>query len=211
MKNTLLLTACAIVCFGPASVVAMTQAPSPATNPNVIQAAGTPAVPAVNPVTPPPVDPADPNDKTEAVTTDMYVTQAATADMFEIESSKLALTKSTNAEIKAFAQMMVDDHTKSSQGLKTAAATAGDKANVPATLDLKHQGLLDELNATSGAAFDKAYMQAQAAGHEDALKLHRSYAEQGDNAALKQHALDAVPVVSGHLDQAKKLAATVSG
>lgn len=211
MKNIFLASAFALVCVAPASVVAKSQKAVGEANPYFTQTAGTPAVPQVNPATTPPVDPADPNDKTEAVTTDMYVTQAATADMFEIESSKLALTKSTNAEIKKFAQMMIDDHTKSSEGLKTAAATAGDNASVPATLDLKHQGLLDELKAATGAAFDKAYMQAQAAGHEDALKLHRSYAEQGDNTALKQHAADAVPIVSGHLDQATKLAATVSG
>ena len=52
-----------------------------------------------------------------------FVTKAAGAGSFEIQSSQLALTKSQNAGITAFAQMMIDDHTKAAEGLKTAAQT----------------------------------------------------------------------------------------
>jgi putative membrane protein len=220
MKNTLLLTAFAVVCFGPASVVAMThQKPQPINVYYTTAQTITPSVPAQPPQTEPTQDPArqdqitQPGDPTtEAVTTEMYVTQAAVADMFEIESSKLALEKTTNADVKRFAQMMIDEHTKSSEGLKTAAASAGPTASVPATLDLKHQGLLDELKAkASGGEFDRAYIEAQTKGHEDALKLHRSYAEQGDHGALKQHAAGAVPIVTAHLEQAQKISMAVKG
>ncbi|MGL4964038.1 MAG: DUF4142 domain-containing protein [Inquilinus sp.] len=49
--------------------------------------------------------------------------QTAMSDMFEIKSGKLALEKSSKPDVKAFAQMMVDDHAQLAQ--KVAAAAAG--------------------------------------------------------------------------------------
>src|SRR3569623_1990088 len=62
-----------------------------------------------------------------------FSAKAAGAGDFEIQSSQLALTVSQNADIKAFAQMMIDDHTKAGGALKTAAATQG--VTVPDALD----------------------------------------------------------------------------
>src|SRR3954447_10075822 len=62
-----------------------------------------------------------------------FATKAGAAGMFEIQSSQLALSKSQNADVKAFAQKMVDDHTKAADELKTAAASQG--VTVPAAMD----------------------------------------------------------------------------
>ena len=50
----------------------------------------------------------------------------AASDMYEIESGKLAQTKATAPEVKAFGAMLVTDHGKSSADLKAAAAEAHD-------------------------------------------------------------------------------------
>jgi len=47
-----------------------------------------------------------------------FVTEAAQSDMLEIESSKLAVTKTDSAKTKAFAERMVKDHTETSTELK---------------------------------------------------------------------------------------------
>jgi putative membrane protein len=49
------------------------------------------------------------------------VNKAAVSDMFEVQSSRLALEKSNNSQIKQFAQKMVDDHTKVSNEMKSMA------------------------------------------------------------------------------------------
>lgn len=49
--------------------------------------------------------------------TEDFVGEAATSDMFEIESSKLALERS-DAATKAFAQQMLTDHKKTTGELK---------------------------------------------------------------------------------------------
>jgi putative membrane protein len=58
----------------------------------------------------------------------------------------------------------------------------------------------------SGPEFDRLYMDMQVKGHTDALQLHRTYSESGDDAKLKAVATEIVPVVSHHLDEAKRIA-----
>jgi putative membrane protein len=137
--------------------------------------------------------------------TDIYVQKAAASDQFEIQSSRIASQKATSADVKTFAQMMVDDHTKSSEKI-AAAAKADGAAQVPTTLDPGHTAQLQNLEKTSGPEFDRLYIDMQVKGHTDALQLHRSYSESGDDAKLKAVATEIVPVVSHHLDEAKRIA-----
>jgi putative membrane protein len=134
-----------------------------------------------------------------------FMKDAAQTDMFEIEAAKIALEKSRNEAVRSFAQTMLDEHQKMSSQMKSAAggqhAMAGDMAQI----DRKHTRKLDDLRKESGANFDKKYIEMQVDGHRDALKLHQSYAKNGDNAELKKAANDALPHVQQHLQQAQAL------
>ncbi len=136
--------------------------------------------------------------KTSKATTD-FVKKAAVANQFEIDSSKLALEKSQDADIKTFAQKMVDDHTKAGESF-TAAVTEGkvDAALVPAKLDAKHQKELDKLSKADAKDFDKDYLKAQKDAHKDAIALFKGYSEKGDNEALKTFATNTLPTLEGH-------------
>src|SRR5690349_2649834 len=72
-----------------------------------------------------------------------FVDMAASSNMFEIESSKLALEKASTQPAKDFAQHMIDDHLKAGAEMKAAADAEGIK--VPAALDDKHIADLDNL------------------------------------------------------------------
>ena len=77
--------------------------------------------------------------------------------------------------------------------------------DLPTKFDSKHQKLIDDLTAATGADFDKTYAKQQVDGHEEAVKLFDSYAKDGDNASLKQFAQKTLPVIQDHLTEAKKL------
>ncbi len=47
----------------------------------------------------------------------LFIVSASMSDAFEVESSKLALEHSSNADVKAFAQMMITDHTNAQQSV----------------------------------------------------------------------------------------------
>jgi len=134
-----------------------------------------------------------------------FVTKAAMADMYEVEAAKVALARSQNAEVKTFAQMMVDDHTKSTNNLKSAIAASGLTLTTPTALDEAHADKVQDLKDKDAADFDKAYIEDQVDAHQMALDLHQRYANDGDNAALKGFAATTAPVVQGHYDHAKQL------
>jgi putative membrane protein len=133
-----------------------------------------------------------------------FVAKAASSDMFEVAAGKLAATKAANPEVKKFARMMVQAHTKSTEGLKAAIASSGQTTLAPpAALPSDLQSKLDDLNGKAGADFDKAYMDAMVDGHQSALDLMQRYAQDGDVAAIKQFAAATAPVVQDHLTRAK--------
>ena len=132
-----------------------------------------------------------------------FANNAAGGGMAEIELSKLAQQKSTNAKIKDFAAMMVTDHGKAGDTLATIAKNKN--ITLPTALDADHQKKLDDLSKKSGADFDKAYIKIMAADHQDALKLMQGEAANGKDADLKAFAGKVAPVVQMHIDAINKI------
>src|SRR4051794_32572758 len=101
------------------------------------------AVPALPQTTPAPATtpPSAATTNSANITAAEFVTQAANSDMFEIQSSQLALTKSQDNTIRTFAQHMVQDHTASSDKLKAAA----EGQTVPSALDPEHARMHEQL------------------------------------------------------------------
>lgn len=139
-------------------------------------------------------------------TTD-YVAQAAASDLYEIQAGKIADGKAKNKQIKALAATMVKDHQKTAAVLKGALVNAQRKLAPPsAMLPTDKQAMVDQLNQTPrGAAFDSLYLSQQLQAHQQAWALHKGYATDGDDAALRQVAASAVPVVEKHLTMIKAL------
>ena len=88
-----------------------------------------------------------------APATDTFLTKVAAGNTFEIESSKLALSRSRNAEVKAFAQMMIDMHTRTTADLKAAIAESGQPLVPPTALPDDLQAKLDNLGKAADADF----------------------------------------------------------
>jgi putative membrane protein len=143
-----------------------------------------------------------------AMSTDAFVSNASQSDMYEIQAGQMAEQRSKNPEVKAFAAMMVKDHTAMSNDMKPLIAAAGQK---PATdLDQRRKGFLDNLKAAPAADFDKTYIDQQVAGHKEALDLMKGYADHGSDAGLKGGAQKAIPKIQSHLDKAQQLQASLS-
>lgn len=134
-----------------------------------------------------------------------FVTQAAVSDMFEIESAKLAVERTSDAPTKAFAQQMITDHTKTSQELKGLVSSASLQVNLPTSLDKSHQDKLDRLRSLNGAEFTDAYHKMQEDAHKDAVSLFKRYASGGESAPLKDWAGKTLPALEHHLKVADDL------
>ncbi|WP_316736502.1 DUF4142 domain-containing protein [Pedobacter aquatilis] len=128
-----------------------------------------------------------------------FATTAAVGGMAEVDLGKMALEKSSNAQVKEFATMMVADHGKGNTELMSIAAMKN--ITLPTTVDADHQTKMDDLSKKTGAEFDKAYVNAMVDGHKSTLDLMEKEAKDGEDADLKAFAAKTAPVVKAHLDK----------
>lgn len=127
-----------------------------------------------------------------------YVQMAASSDMYEIQSSQLALSRAQTPAVRQFAEMMIRDHTQMSQQLMAAAMASGMPAISPTMMPM-HAEMLARLQSMSGAGFEAEYGRQQMMAHEMSVALHSNYAARGDTPALRTVAGAAAPRVSQHL------------
>ena len=152
----------------------------------------------------------------------------------EIELGRIASERATNADVKAYGQMMVRDHTAAGNELKQA---VGSQIQVSEQMDEEHRNLADKLRGMSGVEFDREYMNAMVDGHEQVKDLLEERARNasssatgtsssaGNNntannnaannnvagsnaqgeAAVNQWAAKTLPAVERHLQQAQQL------
>ncbi|MFN7023010.1 MAG: DUF4142 domain-containing protein [Pseudorhizobium sp.] len=140
-----------------------------------------------------------------APSTEDFVLQAASSDMFEIESSRLAIERASDDATKTFAQQMLDDHQKTSNELKQLVEGGNISAQIPTAMTDAHQEMLDELKGLQGAEFTEEYHSAQEDVHEDAVDLFQRYGSEGENAELKAWAAKTVPALQHHLQMAEQM------
>ena len=142
--------------------------------------------------------------------TEHFLMQAASGNLFEIDSSKLAVSKSNSAEVKAFATRMLNDHGGAATRFKNAVSEAKLKAP-PETLDDKNATTVKDLRSRSGGDFDKAYVDAQYQAHVEIVALFDGYAKGGENVRMTQFAQELLPTLRGHFDDITKLRSSMTG
>ena len=134
-----------------------------------------------------------------------FANGVAASDEFEIEVSKLALSKSQSAAVKAFAQAMVTAHTQSSDELRKTAASTAPSITPDTTLTPDQRQVLDQLRGKTGSVFDQQFVFVQRDAHQRALHALKAYAAKGDQPPLNAFANRMIPVVSRHLAMAQQL------
>lgn len=133
-----------------------------------------------------------------------FMKQAAQNGAAEIEASKLALQKAQRSEVKAFAEKMVADHTKTSDELKQLAASK--KVNLPDGPSMKQKAELKMISAGDDAKFDERYSKAFGVkAHEETIKLFQEAANGATDAEVKAFAQKTLPALNHHLEMARSL------
>jgi predicted outer membrane protein len=106
-----------------------------------------------------------------------FIAEMAEHGMAEVQLGKLAAERASNADVKEFAQMMVQDHSKANEELKKIAGQL--KVTSPTSLNQKHQALAAKLAKLQGAEFDREYMAQMVLGHEEVVNKLRMRAGDG--------------------------------
>jgi putative membrane protein len=142
--------------------------------------------------------------RTDAKGESDFMMKAAQMDLAEIALGNLAVSKAQSEDVRRYGQMMVDDHTRTSQELATLAA--GENVTLPTTMDNKHQAAMNKLSGLSGAEFDRAFMKQMVKDHEAAVKLYQKQANQTNgDAEVTAFAAKTLPALQSHLQMARSM------
>jgi putative membrane protein len=136
-----------------------------------------------------------------------------TANQVDIDAGKLAESKATSPEVKAFGKQMVTDHTGVNKQATELVTKLGVKPeDNPTAQSLKSGGAdnVRALTALSGAAFDKAYVDHEVAYHQQVLDaVDKTLIPSAQNAELKALLVKVRPAFVAHLEHARQLQASL--
>jgi putative membrane protein len=133
-----------------------------------------------------------------------FLSFAYQAGKFEIQAAKLAKTKSQNAQVKEFADMMITDHTAMGKDVESMAAQKN--VTLPGDIGADLQKEYDKLKGLSGSQFDKEYADANVKGHEEVIsKFEKASKNSDDSPEVQQLASAALPKLKTHKEHADML------
>jgi putative membrane protein len=140
-----------------------------------------------------------------AVKTETFIGSAVASTHYEIEAAQLALRRSARADVKEFAQRMIDDHSKIGNELRTLLASTGKPTPPSDDVDRLHRVLLEDLHGVPDADFDKRYIAQQKLAHSEAITLFKTYMKHGDDAQLQGLCGRGLPIIEGHARMVEQL------
>ena len=139
------------------------------------------------------------NDKT-------FIKDTGEDSNFEIRTSRLALSKSPSADVKAYATMVLHDHTLLQPIVGAADRAAGIKPLSPGSMGLDGDAKYAELKLLTGKSFDDAYIKGLVKGNVDTLQKEKAELDSTSVPAIKKLAKRALDDDTKHAEKAKQLA-----
>ncbi len=132
-----------------------------------------------------------------------FMMKATREHIAEIDMAGLAMRKTLNSDVKSFAIMIQNDHTRALADLTD---LMKDK-NVPqpktVAADVKVD--IEKMNALTGAEFDREFVNTMVADHEKMLEMVREQASIAFDKDVRRYTGDLLPKLESHLDKAQKL------
>lgn len=139
-----------------------------------------------------------------------FVANACMSDLYEIEAARIALERSRSEAVRGFAERMVAHHTTAKHQMRSALRShevADEFPDLAPTteLDERRRSLLKHLQEAPDDGFDKSYVDQQKLAHQEAITLHKGYADRGPNPQLRSVAAGGLPMIRRHLAALERL------
>jgi putative membrane protein len=130
--------------------------------------------------------------------------EIADGGLYEVQLATMALTKAKSPEVKKFAQMMVDDHTKANNELKEWASKKG--VALPNVMSEEKQKKYYDLERDKDVnEFDRKYMDEMVEDHKKDINKFEDISEDGKDAELKAWAGEKLSALRHHLSEAERI------
>lgn len=132
-----------------------------------------------------------------------FIMEAAIGGMMEVEAGQLAQQNAAKQRVKDFGAMMVTDHGKANDELKSFASGRG--MALPSEIPADKKKSLESMKAMKGKAFDNRYMTMMNEDHRKTIDLFQKQANSGGDTQLKTWAQNTLPVLQKHMDSAQAI------
>jgi putative membrane protein len=127
-----------------------------------------------------------------------FVMEAAAGGMMEVQAGQLAQQNAASQRVKDFGNMMVTDHTKANDELKSFASGRG--ITIPTALPADMQKHLDAMKSMKGKTFDSHYMTMMNDDHKKDIDKFKKQSQSGTDSELKTWATNTLPTLQKHMD-----------
>jgi putative membrane protein len=135
-----------------------------------------------------------------------FVGFAQTVNDFAIQSSQLALARSSSELVRGYASRAVAEYPKAAQSLSRNRSEAGVTLAPDANIRSMTQDAMARLNSLQGAAFDTAFADAQVRLQAAAVAQFGAYSQNGSSGPLRRYAQEVLPQSQSFLEYAKRIA-----
>jgi putative membrane protein len=132
-----------------------------------------------------------------------FVNKAAKGGMTEVNSGKLALKKGKSASVKAFGARMIADHSKANAKLKAIVAAKRWRIAAPSATEVQPDAML---TGSTGAEFDRSYINMMVKDHKKTVQLFERAAKQSPDAQIKAFATQTLPTLKQHYTSIQSIA-----
>jgi putative membrane protein len=132
-----------------------------------------------------------------------FVESAAKGGMLEVALANQAASKSNNADVKNFANHLIQDHSKGNQELAQLAQKDG--LPMPSAMGSDEEKKLQKFSSLNGQDFDRAFIRHEIKDHKQDIKEFSKEAKNGTNPDLKDYASKTVPQLQQHLSMAESV------
>ena len=133
-----------------------------------------------------------------------FLMNADEGNTAEMAASQMALKKSKNPDVKAYAQQMITDHKKLRSDMASLDQQMG--VTVPQPLNATHKAEAQHLSGLSGKRFDAEYIKTMDQDHHKTLGMFQNEVATTSNQDLKAAVQQGIPVIQQHTDMADQLA-----
>jgi putative membrane protein len=130
-----------------------------------------------------------------------FVREAASGGFMELELARLAQQNAQSQRVKNFAAIIVREHTRANEELRTIASNKN--ITFPAAMEDSDNSKINDLQEERGVDFDRKFMDQMVDDHEKNVEKFKKQAEDGSDPELKAFATKILPVLIAHQDSAR--------
>jgi putative membrane protein len=133
-----------------------------------------------------------------------FLEKAAQNGHAELSAGRLALTKARDPQVQAFAQRMIEDHTRIAEELRALATARNYKP--PTEPSMLQKGKEMVIGGMADETFDRRYVnQMGVEAHQDTIRLFEKAATEARDPEVKAFAVKHLPALRQHLEVAREL------